>query len=201
MKKKLLLIAIILFSLISCTQSEVPDNNLDSSKIARMLNEDDKSARILMYSLLNKEEKFQIWNNQISDIISKENLSSKQLELIIDLKERINIKLFDSSIHNYEREIFKTIYVSVFLSQAKEIFEYNFIYQKFFNVGSETSFISSRLNGQESIGIQYCVCNDESAFSCNWNTDKCSKSNNCRKTKEGCGFLWSYECNGRCFFN
>lgn len=147
-----------------------------------------------MYSLLNEEEKFKIWNDKIENIIQNNNLTKEQSDLLYELKKNISINLFKDREKNDEREIFKTIFVKNFLKKTVNVFTEDFIINNFYYL-SENSARAIIGNADE---LPDCTCNIGSMWSCSGSFE-CKETNKCADTTSGCGFLTFFECTGRCF--
>ena len=48
--------------------------------------------------------------------------NNQQVSLLNNLKNQLNVNLFDTKLNIDEREVFKTIYVKDFLNKAKRLF-------------------------------------------------------------------------------
>ena len=148
-----------------------------------------------MYKMLSKEEKREIWVNKIDKLLLNTNLNSRQIYLLDDLKNHLDINLFDNKSVNDEREVFKTIYVKDFLNNAETQFSYEYIYDNFFTISGDIG--SSKLYNP----IPICSCNQGSIWSCALGVSECRATNKCRSDTDGCGFAGMFECNGNCFNN
>ncbi|WP_396167159.1 bacteriocin fulvocin C-related protein [Flavobacterium sp.] len=194
MKKLILTLGIVLSLLSSCTTDDTVTNQ-ENSKITSVLKEKNYDTQKLMYRMLSKEEKQEIWVDKIDVLISDSSLSGQQVSLLKDLKNHLNVTLFDTKSNNDEREVFKTIYVKDFLNKAKSLFSEDYVYNNFFTISGNNS--SSKLYDSKPI----CSCNQGSMWSCGMATSTCRETDKCRKDSDGCGFATMFECNGNCFNN
>lgn len=189
MKKILFIFGLSLcFIAISCSKSEENselDNNMMSSKVSNVLNENSTPEKKLMYSLLNKDEKKIFWIKTLETIISKNNLNKNQINLINELKNNINSDIFNESSNNDKREIFKNRYVNEFINKAKVLFTHNQINSIFFDANSKL---------YDSTPV--CNCNGGSIFACG-DSYQC-KETSCKLKVHDCGFLWMFDCDGEC---
>lgn len=202
MKNFNLFIVISCLLIISCDSNpEDSKGSLNNNKIMKVLFEKDLPTQIELYNLLSKEEKFRIWDSKISELLNDPKLDNNQLNLLIELRSKLNSNIFDINPINNEREIFKNIYTNNFLERALKFFPKEYIKVNFFQISQSVLF--------RDLGIEDpfdpeakpdCTCNKGSAFSCNWNIDECRSSNKCKTTSGACGFLGLFSCNGRCFF-
>lgn len=201
MKKSVIVTCVIIMLQIftSCTDDEKLQTE-SKQRISEVLDEENVESQRLMYSLLTKNEKFEIWESKLNKLISNDNFNTEQIKLIKELKSHFTINLFDSSIiKNDEKEIFKNIIVPKFLEEAKDLFTYETIYNSFFTIGDGGEFSSLDLTGQDPLGKPNCTCNKGSLFSCAGIVEDCQTSRNCRVTADGCGFATMFECNGKCY--
>lgn len=192
-----LIASLALFNLISCSDNNEIEENSSNKRISQVLNEKNYTTQKIMYSLLNEEEKFKIWNDKIENILQKNNLTKEQSDLIYELKNNISLNLFKNGERNDEREIFKTIFVKNFLKKTVNVFSEDFIVSNFYYITDNSSKVDG---GGEFVDLPNCTCNKGSMWSCGGNSSfECKSSNKCTSTTSGCGFFGLFECNGRCF--
>lgn len=194
MKKLILTLGIALSLLSSCTTDDTATNQ-ENSKITSVLKEKNYDTQKLMYLMLSKEEKHQIWEDKLDVLISDSSLNSQQVSLLNDLKNHLNVNLFENKSNNDEREVFKTIYAKDFLNKAKSLFTYEYVYENFFTINGNISL--SKIADTKPI----CSCNKGSMWSCAMGTSTCKSTDKCRNDSDGCGFAGMFECNGNCFNN
>lgn len=187
-----LIASLALFNLVSCSDSNEIDEISRNKRISQVLNEKNYATQKIMYSLLNEEEKFKIWNDKIENIIQNNNLTKEQSDLLYELKNNISVNLFKDREKNDEREIFKTIFVKNFLKKTINVFSEDFIVSNFYYINYDTAKLAP-------IGdLPDCTCNIGSMWSCSGSFE-CKETNKCADTTSGCGFLTFFECTGRCF--
>jgi hypothetical protein len=194
MKKLILTLGIVLSLLSSCTTDDTVTNQ-ENSKITSVLKEKNYDTQKLMYRMLSKEEKQEIWVDKIDVLISDSSLSGQQVSLLNDLKNHLNVTLFDTKSNNDEREVFKTVYAKDFLNKAKSLFSYEYVSENFFTINGNLSL--AKLADTKPV----CSCNQTSIWSCVGINERCKETDKCRKDSDGCGFLGFSECNGNCFNN
>lgn len=192
MKKHLFYLAVLISTVISCTHDSGIEKKSSESRISEVLTETNYSTQKIMYSLLNEQEKFKIWNDKIDTILANKNLTKKQSELIQELKNNLSINLFKDGVVNDEREIFKSIFVTSFLKKTINVFNEDFIINNFYYITENSA------NATRSSELPDCTCNIGSMWSCSGSFE-CRDSNKCKDTTHGCGFLTFFECTGRCF--
>jgi len=195
MKKLILTLGIVLSLLSSCTTSDDSTTNQENSKISSVLKEKNYDSQKLMYQMLSKNEKHQIWANKIDVLISDSSLNSQQIYLLNDLKNHLNVNIFDNKSNNDEREVFKTIYAKDFLNKAKYLFSYEYVHENFFTINGTSNLM--KIADTKPV----CSCNQTSIWSCAMNTSTCKSTDKCRTDSDGCGFAGMFECNGNCFNN
>lgn len=190
MKKLLLTLiaSVILFS--SCSNNEANDLQNNESKISSVLNETNYDTQKIMYQILSKENKLQIWEDKIDNMILNDDLNNDQIDLIKDLRSNLNAQIFDESENNDVREIFKNVYVKNFIKRAQFLFEPGYFESNFYTLNNKVAPIGSQPG---------CTCNKTSIYSCAGNTSDCQSSSSCDTTADGCGFLTMFECNGKCY--
>lgn len=196
MKKLILTLSIAFMLFCSCTSNDALETKNSSSRISSVLNEKNYESQKLMYQLLSKEEKHKIWTDKIDILILDSSLSDQQINLLNDLKNHLNNNLFDKTQNNDDREVFKTIYAKDFLSKAKNLFSYKYIYENFFTINGNIS-----LSKTGTPPLPVCSCNQGSIFSCAGISADCKATDKCRNDSDGCGFLGMFECNGNCYLN
>jgi hypothetical protein len=189
-----LITSLALFNLVSCSNNNEIEETASNKRISQVLNEKNYATQKIMYSLLNEEEKFKIWNDKIENILQKNNLTKEQSDLIYELKNNISLNLFKDGERNDEREIFKTIFVKNFLKKTVNVFTEDFIVNNFYYL-SENSARTVFGNADD---LADCTCNIGSMWSCSGSFE-CKETDKCADTTSGCGFLTFFECTGRCF--
>lgn len=193
MKNSILLLVLVLVLSYSCSDNQ--QKNSVNLKINAVLNEKNYDSQKLMYQMLSKNEQYQLWKDKIEKLVSDTNLNNQQIMLINDLKNHININLFEKISNNDEKEVFKSIYVKDFLNKAKSLFTYEYVYVNFFTINGNISLF--KIDDIKPV----CSCNQSSIWSCAMGAYTCKETDKCRKDSDGCGFLGFYECNGNCFNN
>lgn len=186
---KNLLVIVILFTIISCSNENPHENsNLDVSNkkietVLKLTNVDDQR---IAFGLLNENEKAKLWSDKLNSILEKNELSFEQKSLILDLQEKLNNAVFTNNNSEY-KEYFKNIFTKKYLEKLKYSFSPNEIENYFYNLNSNRVI--------EKKGD--CDCNQGSLFGCGASND--CKNRTCpNATPTGCGFLWAWECNGLC---
>lgn len=179
-----------MFLLNSCSSDDTQLNS-SSERIERVLREKDYETQKLMYAMLSSNEKFKIWDDKINSMIINHNLNSGQIKLLKDLKHHLSANLFDETVKNDKREIFKYVYVKEFLKKSEKLFDRDYIYINFFSLSDKK--LSPELSQPN------CTCNRGSMWSCAMATSDCGGGSSCSDSTSGCGFGGFFECNGKCF--
>lgn len=188
--KKFVFIFLVAFTIFSCTKDEIKGTNdvlskdVNLLKIKNFSEIKDVNNQKVVYSLLNESEKFKIWNDKLETVLKNEKFNSKQKKLILDLKKELKTVVFSDDDNAY-KAYFKNIFVKNYLIELQVSFSRNEIENIFYNINSSER-VDSGENG--------CNCNKGSLFGCG---DSCIAST-CKSGTSGCGFMWSWECNGNC---
>jgi len=185
--------------LTSCTSNDnVSSTSISKEKISSVLNEKNYETQKLKYSLLNKDEKFSIWNNKITSLISNGNLNENQISFLEDLKSNLNPNLFDECKKSDSREVFKVVKSLEYINKAKKLFSTQVINETFYQITSTTPTNGLMDDGSS----RMCNCSTGSSVTCalGGTVDMpiyCAKSK-CNITPSNCGWLLMYDCNGVC---
>lgn len=184
-------VLLVLFTFYSCSESETTNTsneNINVSKIAEVLKEQDYDTQKLMYLNLTSDEKFKLWDDKLVKLQGDKRLSLNQRELIKELRSQFDSEVFVEKKYNDKAEVFKNIYAKDFLKRAEVLFDRNFIRDNFYN-------ISTNLLGK--LVTKSCSCNIGATFTCTYKIE-CRSIQNCNSSSNGCGFLGAFECNGNC---
>lgn len=190
MKKLFLTLSIAVLLFCSCSNNETNDLQNRETKISAVLNEKNYDTQKIMYRMLSNEDKLQIWQNKIDNMILNDKLNKEQINLIEDLRSNLTAELFDQKKNNDAREIFKSVYVKKFINKAQFLFKPEYFASNFYELNNKVSFDSDKPD---------CTCNQSSIWSCAMQSNDCQSSDKCKTTSDGCGFLTMSSCNGRCY--
>lgn len=124
--KKLLFGFIILF-LSSCSVENDSLNDSKTTRIQEIKNEKNIAVQRVMYNLLSPDEKYHLWSQKIDNLINDKGLNAEQIDLLEEVKSKLNTNYFDSSYSDDDKEIFKVVYIKEFLKKAKILFNDDFI--------------------------------------------------------------------------
>ena len=176
-----LIVSLVLFS---CSKEQTEEHETSKKRIASVLSEKDFETQKLMYSMLKKEEKREIWVNKIDVLINDSRMNSNQRELLIELRGHISNEIF-SEVKNDRKEIFKNIFINDFLKRAQKEFSNEFLYRNFYKMTANTV-----------VAGEGCQCDRGSIWACAtiWSCEASS----CKPTNDGCGFVGMFECTGKC---
>jgi hypothetical protein len=198
--KKIFLICIAIFAVLSCSNNEAVDSGAilsekpDLMKIDNVLKMTNSTAQKTAYSLLNESEKFKIWNDKIELALQNNKFNSLQKELILDIQKNLKVKDFSDG-DNDHKAYFKDIFLKNHLVKLKSSFSVNNIITLFYSI-SNPSTINNTSKILIITGGKNCNCNRGSMITCNagsgCNTGPCTASTT------GCGMFWGWECNGVC---
>lgn len=170
---------------------EITESSENAVSYVTSINE--TSRQRVAYSLLTAEERLYLWNEQLNDILEKEDLTKEQSELIISLQNELTVDIF-ADYDNDKKSNFKNIFVPTFLEDAQVIFSAGTIY-RFFYVFTKSDGSSG--GGGGGGDEKACDCNQGSMFGCG-STNDCADSSTCEDTSWGCGFMLGWGCNGLC---
>lgn len=206
--KNLLSLILITFLFISCTQNDIIDQetvNVEQTKIDQVTSLKNRAERKIAYSLLDKSEKFTLWEQKLDYIINSQTLSKKQISLISEIKKELSHSLFEED--SDESEYFKTIHAKNYLNKLKKEFTINEIGQIFYSVKIHRTYETYDLgavieedDGNNGGGTRICSCNKNSMVSCRWLNSRSCKDIECKPPTivNQCGFFMRYPCNGVC---
>jgi hypothetical protein len=193
MKKLFFGLIILIFS--SCS---VENDSLDDSKTTRIeeiKNEKNIAVQRVMYNLLSPDEKYQLWSRKIDNLTNDKSLNAEQINLLEEVKSKLNRNYFDNSYSDDNKEVFKVVYLKDFLKKAKAIFIDNFIYNNFYTINSSrVEFEDNSPNTSCACykGTTFWACGVVSPYTCKTPADPCTT-----KTT-GCGLWLQDECDGKC---
>lgn len=192
---KNLLILLFCLLVFSCAENEnILDNEIvDLNKINQVVNTINLGEQKILYSMLNKDEMFTLWNNKLNTIVSSRLLNERQTSLIKNFTSNLKSNYF---IKNSDEELyFKTVFIPQYLKSLKKEFSINQIGEIFYNIPNKVI-----IDDGDSTIKKNCDCNRNSMASCVWlNSNTCKEVETCQSTFSGCGFLWAYSCNGKCY--
>ncbi|WGH75692.1 bacteriocin fulvocin C-related protein [Tenacibaculum tangerinum] len=177
----------------SCTENEMQNEPefVNQTKIEQVLNAKNKSEQKLTYTLLNKDEKYNLWINKLKTVLSQGKLNKNQRLLINKFIAFLKPKHF---ITDSDEQLFlKNVYIPKYLGELKKEFTVNQIGTTFYKI--PITHVDNEGGGGET---KDCDCNRNSMVSCQWlNTSSCEERT-CKSSYDGCGFLLAYSCNGIC---
>ncbi len=196
MKNKILvsLFALSFFGL-SCNKADgvASPEKVDKQLITEITKLTNVQAQKTVYRNLNKTEKYQLWQNHLSQFIDDKSLSAKQLELLQLVMKTITPEFFigvEPSKNAYYQQITELDYL------AKKEFKGKLL-TAIFSTISAKGIITP-----DYVGNPKCECSSKSDY-CSGAYNRCFDLQNsklCEPTP-GCGTLLLYTCNGDCFGN
>ncbi|MBX9782634.1 MAG: bacteriocin fulvocin C-related protein [Chitinophagaceae bacterium] len=187
MKKYLgFLIASFLIVGASCSKqgnADIETNDLTAQVLQLKTTE---AQRITFAEILTPSQKNQVWQSRINKMIKENTLTDIQKGLMLELKQKLNITIFES---NSKRDEFMSSFVLDWQKRAIPVIGYDLLFKYLANIDD--------VQTKESLAARSgCNCNSTSSFSC-IGRNECDNPA-CNSSDSGCGFLWLYECNGRC---
>lgn len=209
MKKGLnLLFAVYLIT--SCSLHEDSEligekEKINFAKINLVLSANKKDNKIA-YSLLNKYEKHYIWESKLTKLLEQETLYGKsfrlnnsQREVILDLKNKLEVDYFNEEIYD-KREWFKNIYYIKILKEAEKVFTKKQIYDIMLSISSNVDNKKGKVQIEQE--KEDCNCNRDTLTFCYKSNQTCVNKVDgkkvCKDTSWGCGFLWLSSCTADC---
>lgn len=194
MKKLFFGLTILIFS--SCSVENDSLNDSKTTRIEEIKNEKNIAVQRVMYNLLSPDEKYYLWSQKIDNLTNDKSLNAEQINLLEEVKSKLNRNYFDDSYSDDKKEIFKVVYLKEFLKKAKDIFDDNFIYNSFYTINSSRILFvddDSPINSCACYkGTTFWSCGVLSPYTCKTPPDPCSE-----KTK-GCGLWLQDKCDGTC---
>lgn len=169
------------------------NENVDMAKINAVYALTPASVRRQAFTLLTTKEKFVFWNNLTDIKIDNSNLNESQKDLLEDLQETFLKKKFFTEQGTNLRNAFVNNQAQI----KTQLNNAGITDLMFYNI-----FMSGRFSAQDPqpqdvlVGghTPSCGCNVGSAF----NFSNCGGQ--CSSASSGCGFFWSFSCNGRSFY-
>ncbi|GHN02086.1 hypothetical protein WSM22_35750 [Cytophagales bacterium WSM2-2] len=158
------------------------DDNLSINKVNNVMTLTGASQK-LAYQMLTPNEKVTIWTNKLQGHLMSNFYNSNQKALISELKDQINSGILEKD----RNEITK--FQNSWLKRASASFSKPFLYKIAFSISDKVIVFDAPAK---------CECNKESVFSCTIDDTYTCQTSNCIVQSYGCGFLWSYVCDGMC---
>lgn len=196
--KKFLFICIITHTLFSCStnivenERAVSQKDLSLLKVLSVTKLSNVDAKKISFRLLNASEKFIFWKERFDLVLKNEQLNLYQKELISDLQKNLSVAVFSEKDSDY-KAYFKNIFVKNYLVKVQSSFSRDEIERLFYS--SESPAYSDNTTRNDGY-LKKCDCNIGSLFGCGASsscTVSCTDS-----SSSGCGFIWAWECNGKC---
>jgi hypothetical protein len=202
MKNLKIVLSILLITFFSSCSNEEENNTV----IEQLHTEKNIKTQRVIYNFLTVEEKAKIWTDRVNELLTEENLTFEQINVLVEVKNYILTIYSSENKYLEDNELFVNK-----LKKDKEIidkcllyFSKDYVYHNFFNL---TPIIKSNLKNSPidhfviSIDDNDCKCHLDSYFTCGILTNlKCKKSNFCKKLPDGCGTWFSNPCDGKCSF-
>ena len=181
------------------TESRPNSLNLESQKKVEKVLKSKTDDQRLSYRLLSENEKYYLWMNKLDELLENNSFSSKQINLINEIKGKIEPSIFKKENING----FKYITLKSWLIKARKVFSKAEINYAFSSINSYPSpeelekIVSSKESIQQKRQPKYYNC------SCSLQDDYCvfSICNTiwaCKSDTWGCGTFWLEDCDGEC---
>ncbi|RTY95900.1 bacteriocin fulvocin C-related protein [Flavobacterium sp. GT3R68] len=191
--KKIVFIFIASLAMFSCSTNDIDNKDNVSDKvnlikIKNVLEINDAISKRVAYRLLNQSEKLKLWNDKLELVLANNNLNSKQKQCIVELQKELKVSVFNNGNDDY-KAYFKNIFVKKYLIKIQSSFTMSDIEAIFYN--PDSNIISGGGSNDK------CNCNKGSLVGCGA-SGSCEDKRCPDATATGCGFLWAWECNGKC---
>ncbi len=176
-----------------CEENPSINKSIDLSKIENVKALKSEAQR-LSFSMLNEKEKQLIWDQHFEDVLSQNSLTNAQVQLISELKS-----LNTENLHSEMTTVSSRIEMEKdWLARAETLFGKDQLRNLAYGLDSKLTTkayveISSSAAAKEDITT--CSCNTTSMFTCG---ELATCNGSCLTTTVGCGFMWLWDCNGKC---
>jgi hypothetical protein len=190
---KIIVVCLILISSFGCEDQPSLDTGINLSKIENVQVLKDEAQR-LSFSMLNEKEMQFIWDQHFQKVLSQNSLTDSQVKLIAELRTINKIKLFSANMsENSKREVEKQ-----WVTKALKSFDKNQLHNLVYSFEPKLDVVVSPSAGanNRTAELPDCSCNTTSLFTCG-ELAECN-TNGCLLTTIGCGFLWLWDCDGKC---
>ncbi|RNC87840.1 MAG: hypothetical protein ED556_01225 [Winogradskyella sp.] len=182
------------FSCETSSTEEMNDLNIDLSKVENLRVMKHNEQRIA-YRLLNKDEKFKLWDDRLSSLIALPSTTEIQKKSIINLSKILETEFFSS---NNEKGVSINEEIKGWIIEN----ESKFSREKFILYFTTLNEVQSDNGARDDLvldpgeDIEDCECNELEDY-CIGISFECHKTK-CDDSYKGCGFLWNSSCNGEC---
>jgi hypothetical protein len=157
----------------------------------------DVSVQRAIFSSWSPEKKSEAWRYRLSRVLSDNDFNLLEIIHIQRLIDSISPELFIKP-NNYDNEYqaFKTEWLNYAVNELQwnEYFTAFLVYRFWFTQEQFTNEISEYSVEDSEPNPVYCNCNSANDFC---QETHCFPSS-CTATEQGCGWLWSQPCDGRC---
>ena len=189
MKKVIYSISFSLFFLIfaSCSNDEKMNNqNINEMKINQVLKMKGES-QVLAYMMLNPEEKLQIWESKLTEILnSNKKLNNEQRAFIGEMKLTLDVKYLGSSGIKDKKYL---DYLANMKIKGLKIFSKEQLVNYFSSLNYDDSLVNHTEDGV------HCNCSSSDDWCI---TGDCFYWGACSTADGGCGWWLQETCNGFC---
>ena len=162
---------------------------------ADLLQYSDRSDQIDHFNNVTPQKRYNIFYNKFEQVLSLSEWTQDQIDLLEDMKDELSVNGFD---WNHQEHADLLSYASTWLVSANQHFT-----KKQLGVigGTAGNYISAGdpVMTPASSALK-CHCSDDSDWCWEGGTDCVSGQFNCDPSNTGCGWLWGYPCNGRCWY-
>jgi hypothetical protein len=189
---------VLLLLMVACSsESEISGiaNVNYQKRINQVINENDNSTQRIMYSMLDKEDKYKFWHDKIEKLLQEKSLDNRQIYALNLVLKSLSTEIFDDN-ENDSKIVFRTFQANTLIEELSKNFDTKFIIENFYSLrnGGVGIVPPPDLDGD---AVKDCTCNIGSTFSCSAGVE-CKRYGSCKASGSGCGFLWGFPCDGNC---
>jgi hypothetical protein len=215
--KKLILLAIVVFSIISCTKNEASLNGNLTQLTKEVLKQNDFATMQQAYQMLTNEEKKDLWEAKLETVLKndKQNLSRDQYNIIVSINKFLIKNTLNELIRNpkigeqflvdnlsfYQKHFTK---VELYMLLQSPYFDENFSIKNSILYAEKlaNSKYNNALNGNSNLVEPPNNCECKYDLGCpGWNNTCEKDKGKCIHTTTGCGIFGTSECSGRCYLS
>jgi len=190
-----------LFTLVGCNKSVIQSaeflSSVQENQVNQILQMNTGEAR-LAFNLLDNETKLAFTKRKLQIISNHTSLNKVQKALVNEVASSLTIKMYEDG---PEKIKFKTT-ADILLNKLNKSFTREEIIAYFFDIG-KTAFRSTDTGNLVVLladqppsygGDCHCHIGSDFAFCSNG----CNYTYGCNRSNSGCGFMFVWECNGKC---
>jgi hypothetical protein len=210
MKRQLTTLMALVIVLASCTKStirETENNAVSEERIQRLLSTSDFQTRIQLFDVFTSRERYELWHRHLlkarAQYLQEENPA--RVSKIDELLAAVSVEVFVPN--SREADIFSNYFMPKWNESAKKLFDQVELYNMVFDPVSDQMNVMAP-DDIGTGGMANCFCHvGSSGFSCRKievrypagftiTNGICERTNDCKGSSTGCGWLWLQSCYG-----